>query len=116
MEIVASVDDGSARPRAYIDDEGTPREFHITDLEEFEGLECRYFDSVSECIDYYYTKTKDLLYYKSAPASSVFTSVLSNIGESKGQGLEIGVNALAARSLGQGNARRQAAPPEMHSS
>ena len=55
MEIVASVDDGSAKPRAYIDDEGTPREFHITDLAEFEGLECRYFDSVSECIDYYYT-------------------------------------------------------------
>ena len=36
---------------------------------------------VNGTIDYYYTKTKDLLYYKSAPASSVFTSVLSNIGE-----------------------------------
>ena len=53
---------------------------------------------VNGTIDYYYTKTKDLLYYKSAPASSVFTSVLSNIGESKGQGLEIGVNALAVKT------------------
>ena len=53
---------------------------------------------VNGTIDYYNTKTKDLLYYKSAPASSVFTSVLSNIGESKGQGLEIGVNALAVKT------------------
>lgn len=53
---------------------------------------------VNGTIDYYNTKTKDLLYYKSAPASSVFTSVLSNIGESKGQGLEIGLNALAVKT------------------
>ena len=53
---------------------------------------------VNGTIDYYNTKTKDLLYYKSAPASSVFTSVLSNIGESKGQGLEIGINALAVKT------------------
>ena len=53
---------------------------------------------VNGTIDYYSTKTKDLLYYKSAPASSVFTSVLSNIGESKGNGLEIGLNALPVRT------------------
>jgi len=53
---------------------------------------------INGTIDYYNTKTKDLLYYKSAPASSVFTSVLSNIGESKGHGLEIGLNALAVKT------------------
>jgi len=53
---------------------------------------------VNGTIDYYWTNTKDLLYYKSAPASSVFTSVLSNIGESKGHGLEIGINALAVKA------------------
>lgn len=53
---------------------------------------------VNGTIDYYSTRTKDLLYYKSAPASSVFTSVLSNIGESKGSGLEIGINALAVKT------------------
>jgi len=53
---------------------------------------------INGTIDYYITKTKDLLYYKSAPASSVFTSVLSNIGESKGHGLEIGLNAAAVRT------------------
>ena len=53
---------------------------------------------VNGTIDFYWTKTKDLLYYKSAPASSVFTSVLTNIGESKGNGLEIGINALAVKT------------------
>jgi len=53
---------------------------------------------INGTIDYYWTKTKDLLYYKSAPASSVFTSILSNIGESKGNGLEIALNALAIKT------------------
>ena len=53
---------------------------------------------INGTIDYYSTKTKDLLYYKSAPASSVFTSVLSNIGESKGHGIEVGINALAVKT------------------
>ena len=68
MEIVSSVSDGSARPRAYVDD-GTPREFHICDLEEFEELETRFFDTVSECIDYYYSNrdTSNLVRQKSMP-------------------------------------------------
>ncbi|MBR4269148.1 MAG: TonB-dependent receptor [Prevotella sp.] len=49
-------------------------------------------------IDVYWSKTYDLLYYKAAPASSVFTSVLSNIGESKGRGLEISLNAVPVMS------------------
>ena len=38
-EILASVEDGSARARVYIDEKDIPREFHITGLSEFEGLE-----------------------------------------------------------------------------
>ena len=53
---------------------------------------------INGTIDYYISKTKDLLYYRSAPPSSVFTSILSNIGESKGHGLEIGINALAVKT------------------
>lgn len=55
LEIVASIDDGSAKARAYIDEEGTPREFHITDLREYDGLEVRYFDTVSECVEFFYS-------------------------------------------------------------
>ena len=67
--IVASVADGSARPRAYIDDKGTPREFHITGLSEYDGLECRFFDTLSECVDFYYSnrEASNLVRQKSQP-------------------------------------------------
>lgn len=55
LEIVGSIDDGSAKARAYIDEEGTPREFHIADLEEYDGLDVRYFDTVSECVEFFYS-------------------------------------------------------------
>ena len=55
LSIIASVDDGSAKPRVYVDDEGTPREFHITALSEFEELDTLFFDTVSECVDFYFT-------------------------------------------------------------
>ena len=53
---------------------------------------------INGTIDYYISKTKDLLYYATNPASSVFTSILSNVGESKGRGLEIALNALAIKT------------------
>lgn len=53
---------------------------------------------INGTIDYYISKTKDLLYYATNPASSVFTSILSNVGESKGRGLEIALNALAVKT------------------
>jgi hypothetical protein len=53
---------------------------------------------INGTIDYYITNTKDLLYYATNPASSVFTSILSNVGESKGRGLEIALNALAVKT------------------
>ena len=53
---------------------------------------------VSGSVDYYINKTTDLLYRKSAPASSVYPSVLANIGETKGNGLEIALNTLAVKS------------------
>ncbi len=50
---------------------------------------------VSGSIDYFTSKTDDLLYLKSAPASSVYPSVLANIGKTEGSGLEIALNTLA---------------------
>ena len=68
-EILASVEDGSARARVYIDEKGSPREFHITGLSEFEGLECRFFDTLSECVDFYYSNREqsNLVRQKSQP-------------------------------------------------
>ena len=53
---------------------------------------------INGTIDYYLTETNDLLYPKMAPATSVFTSVLSNVGSSKGYGLEVALNALAVKT------------------
>ncbi len=68
-EILASVEDGSARARVYIDEKDIPREFHITGLSEFEGLECRFFDTLSECVDFYYSNRvqSNLVRQKSQP-------------------------------------------------
>lgn len=69
LAILSSLEDGTARPRVYIDDEGTPREFHVTDLSEFEGLETRFFDTLSECIDFYFSNraASNLVRQKSLP-------------------------------------------------
>lgn len=53
---------------------------------------------VTSSIDYFISHTSDLLLYRSAPASSVFPTVISNIGETKGQGLEIALNTSIVRS------------------
>lgn len=63
------------------------------------GLDFGVLDSrVSGGIDYFWTRTYDLLYYKSAPASSVFTSILSNVGETEGNGIEIFLSALPVKT------------------
>ena len=49
-------------------------------------------------IDYYSSKTYDLLYYKTAPASSVFTSTISNVGKTKGHGVEISLGAIPVKT------------------
>ena len=49
-------------------------------------------------IDYYNSKTYDLLYYKTAPPSSVFTSTISNVGKTKGSGWEISLGAIPVKT------------------
>lgn len=44
-------------------------------------------------LDYYYKRTKDLLYYKALPGSSGFVSMLKNMGSIDNQGFEITLNA-----------------------
>ena len=53
---------------------------------------------ISGAVDYYITHTYDLLYPKSAPATSVFTSVLSNVGKTKGHGVEVSVSAIPVQT------------------
>lgn len=63
------------------------------------GLDFGFFDNrISGSIDYYISKTNDLLYYKSAPASTVYPSILANIGSTKGHGLEVALNTLIVKT------------------
>jgi TonB-linked outer membrane protein, SusC/RagA family len=62
------------------------------------GLDFGVFDNrISGTVDYFISKTSDLLYRKSAPASSVYPSVLANIGETKGHGIEVSLNTLVLK-------------------
>ncbi len=63
------------------------------------GLDFGFLNNrISGSIDYYISKTHDLLYYKGAPASSVYPSVLANIGETEGSGLEVALNTLIVKT------------------
>lgn len=63
------------------------------------GIDFGFFNNrISGSIDYYNTHTSDLLFLRTAPASQVFTTVLSNVGETKGQGIEVALNTLVAKS------------------
>lgn len=49
---------------------------------------------ISGSVSYYFTHTYDLLYPRTQPASSVYPTVISNIGETKGNGLEVSLNTM----------------------
>lgn len=58
------------------------------------GLDFAFLNSrINGSIDFYWNKTNDLLFYQTAPASSVYTSVIGNVGKTKGHGVEIALNA-----------------------
>lgn len=62
------------------------------------GLDFGFFNNrLSGSIDYFWTRTNDLLYYTNQPASSVFTSIIDNVGSTKGQGIEVALNTLFVR-------------------
>ena len=63
------------------------------------GLDFGFLDGrIYGSIDYYNSKTYDLLYYKTAPLSSVFTSTISNVGKTKGHGWEISLGAIPIKT------------------
>jgi TonB-linked SusC/RagA family outer membrane protein len=98
LATVAAVTTGSATnfiPKSMSNSDLTWEKTGSTNL----GLDFSFLNSrISGSIDLYWTKTTDLLYYKSAPASSIFTSVLANVGETKGNGIEIALNASPIRT------------------
>jgi len=63
------------------------------------GLDFGILDNrISGSIDYFISKTTDLLSYTSAPASAIYPSVISNIGKTKGSGIEVALNTMVIKS------------------
>lgn len=59
------------------------------------GLDFSILDNrISGSVDYYINNTSDLLYTMSVPASSVYPSVIANVGSTKGSGIEVSLNTL----------------------
>ncbi len=49
-------------------------------------------DRITAALDFYYSKTNDLLVYKGLPASSVYPQVLENVGTTENRGFEAALN------------------------
>ncbi len=63
------------------------------------GVDFAVFNNrISGSIDYFMSNTDDLLYMRSAPPTSVFPSVIDNIGKTKGSGLEVALNTAIVKS------------------
>ncbi|MEP7259047.1 MAG: TonB-dependent receptor, partial [Flavitalea sp.] len=65
------------------------------------GIDYSLFDNrISGSIDFYHQNTTDLLMNRQIPANTGFTSVLSNIGATQNQGLEISLSTLNVNTHG----------------
>jgi TonB-linked SusC/RagA family outer membrane protein len=53
---------------------------------------------VSGSVDYFISKTTDLLYFKTYPASSVYPTLIDNVGETEGHGIEVALNTLILKA------------------
>ena len=76
--VIEQIDNGTCIPRVYIDD-GKPREFHVTDLSEYEGLERKDFGTLSECVDYFYSnrEVSNMIRQKAMPLQKSVQASLS---------------------------------------
>lgn len=63
------------------------------------GLDFSFLDSrIYGSVDFYSSHTYDLLYYKIAPMSSVFTSQINNVGKTRGHGWEIALGGVPVQN------------------
>lgn len=69
IDVVQSIDNGTYTPIIYLDDKGTPVEFHITELADYEGSEVMRFGSINECAEYFYSNrdSSNMVRQKSVP-------------------------------------------------
>ena len=78
MGLLRDIEDGNSTPKIYLDDRGAPIEFHVTTLQEYDGCEEIDFDSVSECVEYFFSNrdSSNMVRQKSMPLLKVAQSAL----------------------------------------
>ncbi len=76
-QILQDIEDGRSRPRIYFDGD-KPLEFHLTKLSEYEGLETKYYDSLSECVEEYFfnRESSNMVKQKSVPLQKTVQAAL----------------------------------------
>ncbi|MBM6991704.1 MAG: TonB-dependent receptor [Prevotella sp.] len=63
------------------------------------GLDFSFLNSrIYGSLDYYSSHTYDLLYYKTAPASSVYVSQIANVGKTRGHGWELSLGVVPVQT------------------
>lgn len=63
------------------------------------GVDFGFMDNrVSGSVDYFMSNTTDLLYFRTAPPSSVYPTIIDNVGETEGSGIEVALNTLAIKA------------------
>ncbi|MBQ0004807.1 MAG: NFACT family protein [Clostridiales bacterium] len=76
--ILQSIEEGTCRGRVYLDDNGAPKEFHLTDLHEYDGVGIMEFDNLSECVEYYFfnRESSNMVKQKSIPLQKTVQTAL----------------------------------------
>lgn len=77
-EILDAIENDRAKARVYVDEKGTPREFHLTALREFAPLTEHVFETLSACVEYFYQHraSSNLIRQKALPLHRVAKAAL----------------------------------------
>lgn len=97
LATISSIVNGSAEkaPMTMANDELTWEKTASLDF----GLDFSFLNSrIYGSVDYYSSHTHDLLYYKTAPASSVHVSQIANVGKTRGYGWELSLGAVPVQT------------------
>ena len=81
-QVISGVENNTIVPRVYSDEKGSPKEFHITSLYEYEtACQKQEFESLSECLEFFYSnkKSSNRAHQKSLDLIRAVTALLDKL-------------------------------------
>ncbi|MCQ2567582.1 MAG: NFACT family protein [Mogibacterium sp.] len=95
-EILEGID-AFSKAQVYLQEDGTPQEFHLAELHEYEELSHIPFDSISECVEYFYSNrdSSNLVRQKSLP---LLKAAQAALGKARLKKKKLAEDLLAAES------------------